>query len=93
MDLSQFKAPIGSLVVDGALVLALVVWGTNVTSALASIDTRLIKTEATIEERQYALQRLAVAEAEITVIKKNHDELKQDIVRRLERIESKLDRR
>ena len=93
MDLQSFKAPVGSLIVDGALVIALVVWGTSVTNALDNINLRVSKTEVTLEERQSALQRLAIAETEIAAVKKNHDELKADIIKRLDRIENKLDRR
>ena len=93
MDLQAFKAPVGSLIVDGALVIALVVWGTSVTNALDNINLRVSKTEVTLEERQSALQRLAIAETEIAAVKKNHDELKADIIKRLDRIENKLDRR
>lgn len=93
MDLTRLKAPVGSLIVDGALVVALVIWGTNATSALANLSDRVAKTEQTIAERSRAIERLSVAESELANVRRNQDEMKADIVRRLERIEAKLDRR
>lgn len=93
MDLTRFKTPLGSLIVDGSLVVALIWWGSGVTATLDNINVRVTKTEATLDERQTALQRLAVAEAQIIAVAKSQEELKSDIVKRLERIEAKLDRR
>lgn len=80
MDLSKFKVPTGSLLVDGGLVLALVVWGTQMTSSLEQIAKRVEKVESQTIQPE-ADRRIAVIEARLL-----------DTQSRLQSIEDKLDR-
>lgn len=80
MDLSKFKVPTGSLLVDGGLVLVLVVWGTQMTSNLEQISKRVEKVETQTIQPE-ADRRIAVIEARL-----------MDTQARLQSIEDKLDR-
>lgn len=80
MDLSKLKVPTGSLLVDGGLVLALVVWGTQMTSSLEQIANRVEKVETQTIQPE-ADRRIAVIEARL-----------MDTQARLQSIEDKLDR-
>jgi hypothetical protein len=80
IDLSKFKVPTGSLLVDGGLVVALIIWGTQMTSKLDAISQRLEKVEQTSIQPE-ADRRIAVIEARLS-----------DTNSRLQSIEGKLDR-
>ena len=80
MDLSKFKVPTGSLLVDGGLVVALIIWGTQMTSSLDAISARLEKVEQQSIQPE-ADRRIAVIEARLA-----------DTTERLQSIETKLDR-
>lgn len=91
MELNRFKAPVGSLVIDAAMVAALIWWGSGVTSTLDSINARLIVVEQANEQRLVGYQRLTAVEVELSALRREVNEAKNDNTRRLERIESKLD--
>jgi hypothetical protein len=80
IDISKFKVPTGSLLVDGGLVVALIIWGTQMTSKLDAISQRLEKVEQTTIQPE-ADRRIAVIEARVA-----------DTNARLQSIEAKLDR-
>jgi hypothetical protein len=80
IDLSKFKVPTGSLLVDGGLVIALIIWGTQMTSSLEVISKRLEKVEQ-VSIQPEADRRIAVIEARLA-----------DTSSRLQSIENKLDR-
>jgi hypothetical protein len=80
IDLSKFKVPTGSLLVDGGLVVALIIWGTQMTSSLEVISKRLEKVEQ-VSIQPEADRRIAVIEARLA-----------DTSSRLQSIEDKLDR-
>ena len=80
IDMSKFKVPTGSLLVDGGLVVALIIWGTQMTSKLDAISQRLQKVEQTTIQPE-ADRRIAVIEARVA-----------DTNIRLQSIEAKLDR-
>jgi uncharacterized coiled-coil protein SlyX len=80
IDMSKFKVPTGSLLVDGGLVVALIIWGTQMTSKLDAISQRLEKVEQTTIQPE-ADRRIAVIEARVA-----------DTNIRLQSIEAKLDR-
>ena len=80
IDLSKFKVPTGSLLVDGGLVIALIIWGTQMTSSLEGISKRLEKVEQ-VSIQPEADRRIAVIEARLA-----------DTSSRLQSIEAKLDR-
>jgi hypothetical protein len=80
IDMSKFKVPTGSLLVDGGLVVALIIWGTQMTSKLDAISQRLEKVEQTTIQPE-ADRRIAVIEARVS-----------DTNTRLQSIEAKLDR-
>jgi hypothetical protein len=80
IDLSKFKVPTGSLLVDGGLVVALIIWGTQMTSKLDAISQRLEKVEQ-VSIQPEADRRIAVIEARLS-----------DTNSRLQSIEGKLDR-
>ena len=80
IDMSKFKVPTGSLLVDGGLVVALIIWGTQMTSKLDAISQRMEKVEQTTIQPE-ADRRIAVIEARVS-----------DTNTRLQSIEAKLDR-
>lgn len=80
IDMSKFKVPTGSLLVDGGLVVALIIWGTQMTSSLDAISARLEKVERQSIQPE-ADRRIAVIEARLA-----------DTTERLQSIENKLDR-
>lgn len=80
IDMSKFKVPTGSLLVDGGLVVALIIWGTQMTSSLDAISARLEKVEQQSIQPE-ADRRIAVIEARLA-----------DTTERLQSIENKLDR-
>lgn len=80
MDFSKLKVPTGSLLVDSGLVIALVVWGTQMTSSLEQIANRVEKVESQTIQPE-ADRRIAVIEARL-----------MDTQARLQSIEDKLDR-
>lgn len=44
--MDKFRVPMGSLVVDAALVISLIVWGTTITNKLDDISTRVSRIES-----------------------------------------------
>ena len=92
MEPSRFKPLVGSLVIDGALVLSLVWSWSSMSSTLESIDVRLVKLEIASEQRFAGYQRLAAVEVRTDGLTESQERLRIDIVKRLERIEAKLDR-
>jgi hypothetical protein len=98
MDFKNFKAPVGSMIIDGALVIALIWSQASTVATLDGFNTRLHAAESTLQNRSTLEPRLSVVEVQIKngaeadqQLKEDQMELKADIVKRLERIESKLD--
>jgi len=88
----RLKMPFGSLVIDGALVVSLIWSWATMTETLRSFDIRLHNVEVAADRHGGYESRLSVVEASQVAQDKNYEELKLDIVKRLDRIESKLDR-
>jgi len=88
----RLKVPTGSLLIDGALVIALIWSWATMTETLRSFDTRLHNVEVTADRHGGYESRLSVIEATELAQDKNYEELKLDIVKRLDRIEAKLDK-
>ena len=87
----RLKMPFGSLVIDGALVVSLIWSWATMTETMRSFDTRLHSVEVATDRHGSYESRLSVVEASQESQDKNLVELKQDIVKRLDRIEAKLD--
>ena len=79
-DLSKFRGPLGSLVVDASLVVALIWWGATMTQRLDEMSRR-IQTVEQVKIQPEADRRIAVIEARLA-----------DQTTRLQSIEDKLDR-
>jgi hypothetical protein len=79
-DLSKFRVPLGSLVVDASLVVALIWWGATMTSKLDEMNRRIATVEQ-VKIQPEADRRIAVIEARLA-----------DQTTRLQSIEDKLDR-
>lgn len=90
VDLSRFRVPAGSLVVDAGLVLALLYGQAQITERLKAFDARMVAVEqssATVA----AESRLKVLERENVIQDRDFIEFKGDIVKRLDQMDSKLD--
>lgn len=90
VDLSRFRVPAGSLVVDAGLVLALLYGQAQITERLKAFDARMVAVEqssATVA----AESRLKVLERENVIQDREFIEFKGDIVKRLDQMDSKLD--
>ena len=79
-DLSKFRVPLGSLVVDASLVVALIWWGATMTQRLDEMSRRIQNVEQ-VKIQPEADRRIAVIEARLV-----------DQTTRLQSIEDKLDR-
>jgi hypothetical protein len=79
-DLSKFRVPLGSLVVDASLVVALIWWGATMTQRLDEMSRRIQNVEQ-VKIQPEADRRIAVIEARLA-----------DQTNRLQSIEDKLDR-
>ena len=79
-DFSKFRVPLGSLVVDASLVLALIWWGATMTHKLEEMSRRFQMVEQ-VKIQPEADRRIAVIEARLA-----------DQTQRLQSIEDKLDR-
>ena len=79
-DLSKFRVPLGSLMVDASLVVALIWWGATMTQRLDEMSRR-IQTVESQKIQPEADRRIAVIEARLA-----------DQTNRLQSIEDKLDR-
>lgn len=80
VDFSKLRVPLGSLVVDASLVLALIWWGATMTQRLEEMSRR-IQTVEQVKIQPEADRRIAVIEARLA-----------DQTNRLQSIEDKLDR-
>jgi hypothetical protein len=80
VDFSKLRVPLGSLVVDASLVLALIWWGATMTQRLEEMSRR-IETVEQVKIQPEADRRIAVIEARLA-----------DQTNRLQSIEDKLDR-
>ena len=78
--LSKFRVPIGSLVVDASLVVALIWWGASMTEKFTVISRRMDIIEQ-VKIQPEADRRIAVIESRMV-----------DTTARLQSIEAKLDR-
>lgn len=85
-DFQRFRVPLGSLIVDGALVLTLVFSVGQMLERFEQMDRRI----ADIEHLE-AATRLNALEMRAMQVERYQGELKQDIVKRLDRIEALLD--
>lgn len=85
-NIGRFRVPLGSLIVDGALVLTLVFSTGQMLERFGQMDRRMQQ----IEELQ-AATRLSTLEMRATQMERYQAELKVDIVKRLDRIETLLD--
>lgn len=84
--LDRLRLPIGSLIVDGALVLTLVYSAGQMTERFQVMDRRLIEVERrTIDEK--LAQRTAILEQRASL----YDRDRSEIIDSLRRIETKLD--
>lgn len=84
---NRFRVPLGSLVVDGALVLTLVFSTGQMMERFDAMDRRV-----QLIEKIQAEARLNVLEVRASQTDRYQAELKSDIVKRLDRIEALLDR-
>lgn len=84
--LEKFRIPLGSLAVDGALVLTLVFSAGQMTSRFEAMDKRLSATEQS-RDRENLAQRTAVLEQRAGL----YDRDRTEILDSLRRIEVKLD--
>jgi hypothetical protein len=87
LDLSKFRVPAGSLVVDSALVVALIWGGATMTEQLGQISRRVAEIE------QGAVR--SNSDARLMVLERRADEMsewKGEMREQLNRIEDKLDR-
>lgn len=80
VSLSKFRVPIGSLVVDASLVVALIWWGASMTEKFTVISRRMDIIEQ-VKIQPEADRRIAVIESRMV-----------DTTARLQSIEAKLDR-
>lgn len=83
----KFRVPLGSLIVDGALVMTLVFSTGQMLERFDQMDRRVRQ----IEDLQVA-SRMTSIEMRVTQLDRYQMELKQDIVKRLDRIEMLLDK-
>lgn len=83
---SRFRVPLGSLVVDGALVFSLIFSTGQMIERFDQMDRRLQQ----IEDLQ-AATRINALEMRSAQMERYQSEIKQDIVKRLDRIETLLD--
>ena len=79
-DFSKFRVPLGSLMVDASLVVALIWWGATMTQRLDEMSRRIQSVESQKIQPE-ADRRIAVIEARLA-----------DQTNRLQSIEDKLDR-
>ena len=84
--IGRFRVPLGSLIVDGALVLTLVFSTGQMMERFDQMDRRVQQIE-----HLEAATRLSALEMRSTQMERYQGELKQDIVKRLDRIETLLD--
>lgn len=84
--LEKFRIPLGSLVVDGALVLFLAFTAGQMTNRFEAMDQRLISVEQ-VRDRENLAQRTAVLEQRAGL----YDRDRTEILDSLRRIEVKLD--
>lgn len=84
--ITRFRVPLGSLIVDGALVLSLVFSTGQMLERFDQMDRRMQQLE-----HLEAATRLHALEMRSTQMERYQSELKQDIVKRLDRIEILLD--
>lgn len=88
---SRFKVPAGSLLIDGALVVALIWSQATTTETMRGMDLRVAHLERITQVQTDMDARISVVEAIQSTERQTLVELKQDIVKRLDRIETKLD--
>lgn len=92
LDLSRFRVPPGSLLVDVGLVISLVYGMGQITEKLMAMDMRLQAVEQTAHSiTPQADARLRVIERENVIQDRDLSEFKGDIVKRLDQMDSKLD--
>ena len=80
VSLSKFRVPVGSLVVDASLVVALIWWGASMTEKFTIMSRRMDLIEQ-VKIQPEADRRIAVIESRMV-----------DTTARLQSIEAKLDR-
>jgi hypothetical protein len=80
VSLSKFRVPVGSLVVDASLVVALIWWGASMTEKFTVMSRRMDLIEQ-VKIQPEADRRIAVIESRMV-----------DTTARLQSIEAKLDR-
>lgn len=85
-NIGRFRVPLGSLIVDGALVITLVFSTGQMLERFDTMDRRVQQIEAIQSEA-----RLNVLEQRTNQLDRYQSELKSDIVKRLDRIETLLD--
>ena len=85
---SKFRLPIGSLAVDATLVFFIAWWGSGVTQALETLDSRMDAREQ-VQVLPGTAVRLASLETRVDRADKDRDE----ILSALKRIEDKIDRK
>lgn len=88
IDATKWRVPMGSLIVDASMVVALIWWGATMTAKLDEISRR-VSTVEQVRITPEADRRLAVQESKTASIENQLS----DIQRLLERIDGKLDRK
>ena len=83
---NRFRVPLGSLIVDGALVLTLVFSTGQMMERFDTMDRRVSAIESISAETKLQSLEIRMQQAE-----RDRRELKDDIVKRLDRIEALLD--
>lgn len=82
----KFQIPLGSMIVDGALVLMLAFTAGQMTTRFQAMDDRLISVEQSVARQDFS-PRLATVEQRLAVAERDRVE----ILEALHRIELKLD--
>lgn len=86
--LSKLKLPMGSVVVDVALVVALVWNSATITEQLNNLEHRIAATEAFDQSHGPGAEReIAALKTELRMIGQNNLQDRQEMMRRLDRIE------
>jgi hypothetical protein len=93
LDLDRLRLPLGSIVVDTGLVIALVITNAQLVERMKAFDDRLVlveKTAVTITPQANA--RISVIERENAIQDRDLDQFRQEVTHKLEVQDQKLDR-
>lgn len=90
--LDKFRVPLGSLVVDASLVVALIWWGATMTERLEQMSRRIDSLDGRGTQVQ-ADRRLAVIETQQADDNRNMAEIREHLLRVEEKVDRLLERR